>query len=501
VDVTIERVRCCWLVALLGCGRLGFEPLSSRSTDAPLDIPDGSAPLQVAYIKASNTETFDDFGYAIALSADGNTLAVGAPQEDSGSVTDETDNSASNAGAVYIFTRTGQAWSQQAYLKAQNVGAGDVFGAAVALAADGNTLVVTAPGEDSATVGVDTVPNENGLDSGAGYIFTRSGTTWTQQAYVKASNTGSGDHFGQAAAISASGDVVAITADLESSNAVGVGGDQANNLTANSGAAYVFARTGTTWSQDAYVKASNTERDDEFGYAVALSADGAMLIVGASGEDSGSTDQTDNSVASAGAAYAYVRTTTWTQQAYLKAAPTGFGDFFARRLSLSAAGDTLLASGAGEDTVIANSGASFVLTRSGSTWSQAQKLKASNPSDDDQFGFDVALAGDGNTLLVASGYEDSSAAGFGGDQADNSSMDSGAVYAFDRVGIGWTQSAYAKPPVPSQGDNFGFAVAISSDGRTRAASMPLEDSAATGINGNAADESAPESGAVIVTYY
>jgi trimeric autotransporter adhesin len=491
------------LLALIGCGRFDFDPLASTATDAAaLDSRDAATTVHVAYIKASNPETFDDFGYALAISADGNTLAVAAPQEDSGSLTNQADNSASNAGAVYIFTRTDATWSQQAYLKHGNVGAGDLFGAALALSADGNTLVATAVGEDSPTVGVNTTPGETAPESGAAYIFVRSGTTWTQQAYLKASNTDAGDHYGQAASISATGDVVAISADFESSNAVGVGANQANNLASQSGAVYVYRRTGTTWMQEAYVKASNTEANDNFGYALALSADGATLVVGAGGEDSAfATNQADNTLSEAGAAYVFVRGATWTQQAYLKATVPGFGDYFALRLALSATGDMLLCSAAGEDSVIANSGAAYLATRSGATWTPQQQLKASNAGDNDQFGFDVALAGDGNTLLVGAAYEDSNAAGSGGNELDDSSMDSGAVYAFDRSGATWTQYAYAKPTTPSQGDNFGFALAISSDGRTKAASMPLEDSAAAGVNGNAADETAPESGAVIVTYY
>jgi trimeric autotransporter adhesin len=496
-----RSVRCCWLVALLGCGRLGFEPLSSRTTDGGADTLDAATLQRIAYIKASNTETFDDFGYSIALSADGTTLAVGAPQEDSASVTDQTDNNASTAGAVYIYVRSGTTWTQQAYLKAANIGAGDLFGAAVALSADGNTVVATAIGEDSARVGVNTVPDEGAPQSGAAYIFVRAGTTWSQQAYLKASNTDPGDNFGQAAAISASGDVVAISADFESSSASGVNGNQANNMAPRSGAVYVFARTGTTWLQDEYIKASNTQSDDGFGFSVALSADGATLVVGATNEDSGSTSQTDESQPEAGAAYVFVRGATWTQQAYLKSSFPFTGDFFARRVSLSATGDGLLCSGAGEDSIISNSGTAYVASRSGTTWSPVVQLKASNAGDNDQFGIDVALAGDGNTLVVGAAYEDSNAAGLGGNQADDSSMDSGAFYAFERADTMWTQATYGKPPVPSQGDNFGFAVAISGDGRTRAASMPNEDSIATGIDGNAADESAPESGAVIVTYY
>ncbi len=117
---------------------------------------------------------------------------VGANEEDSNATGvngDESDNSASNAGAAYVFTRGGTTWSQAAYLKASNTGVSDGFGIAVAIS--GDTLVVGAPGEDSNATGVDgNQANNTATNSGAAYVFTRDSTTWSQQAYLKASNTG-----------------------------------------------------------------------------------------------------------------------------------------------------------------------------------------------------------------------------------------------------------------------------------------------------------------------
>src|SRR5690606_18167910 len=117
--------------------------------------------------------------------------------------------------------------------------------------------------------------------------------------YVKASNTGaSGDQFGWSVALSADGSTLAVGAYLEDSAATGVNGDQANDTAGNSGAVYVFTRSGAIWSQQAYLKASNTGPSDFFGYRVALSADGSTLAVGAYLEDSAATgvdgDQADN---------------------------------------------------------------------------------------------------------------------------------------------------------------------------------------------------------------
>lgn len=182
----------------------------------------------IGYFKASNTGAIDQFG-SVALSGDGSTLAVGAYGE------------ASNAGAVYVFTRSGSTWSQQAYVKASNIGADDNFGTSVALSGDGNTLAVGAYGEASNATGINGNPADNSASSaGAVYVFTRSGSTWTQQAYVKASNTGAGDLFGTSVALSGDGNTLAVGAYWEDSNATGINGNQADNSASDSGAVYVY---------------------------------------------------------------------------------------------------------------------------------------------------------------------------------------------------------------------------------------------------------------------
>jgi hypothetical protein len=180
---------------------------------------------QQIYLKASNTGVNDSFGWSVAL--DGDTLVVAAPDEDSSATGvngNQTNNSATEAGAAYVFTRSGSTWSQQAYLKASNTATGDSFGISVAL--DGDTLVVGANGEDSS--------------AGAAYVFTRptGGTTWSQQAYLKASNPGFNNEFGVSVALS--GETLAVGAVFEDSNATGVGGDGDNDLAPGAGAAYTF---------------------------------------------------------------------------------------------------------------------------------------------------------------------------------------------------------------------------------------------------------------------
>jgi hypothetical protein len=393
---------------------------------------------QRAYAKASNTGGSDSFGYPVALSGD--TLAVGARQEDSNATGvngNQADNGAVDSGAVYVFTRAGGVWSQQAYIKASNTEANDAFGSSVALSND--TLAVGARQEDSNATGVNGNQSDNSaVDSGAVYVFTRTGEVWSQQAYIKASNTEGNDAFGSSVALS--NDTLAVGALGEDSNATGVNGNQADNSAFNSGAVYVFTRTGGVWTQQAYIKASNAEVQDFFGSSVALSND--TLAVGASLEKSNATGVNGNQA----------------------------------------------------DNSSINSGAVYVFTRTGGVWSQQAYIKASNTGDGDQFGGSVALSND--TLAVTAFSEDSNAFGVNGNQADNSAVDSGAVYVFTRTGGVWTQQAYIKASNTEAGDQFGGSVALSND--TLVVGALGEDSNATGVNGNQADNSTLNSGAVYV---
>ncbi len=189
--------------------------------------------------------------------------------------------------------------AQQAYLKASNTGAFDLFGS-TSVAVSGDTVVVGALYEESNATGVNGDQADNSASAaGAAYVFVRTGTNWTQQAYLKASNTDVLDEFGGSVAIS--GDTIVIGAMLESSSATGVNGDQGDNNAEYAGAAYVFVRTGTNWTQQAYLKASNTGAGDFFGSSVAVSGD--TLVVGAAHEGSNATgvngDEGDNNAENA----------------------------------------------------------------------------------------------------------------------------------------------------------------------------------------------------------
>ncbi len=399
----------------------------------------GTTWTQQAYLKASNAGGDDAFGFSVAVRGD--MLAVGAINEDSGASGvggNQADDNVTDSGAVYVFTRSGTTWSQQAYVKASNPGAFDAFGYSVAL--DGDTLAVAARDEDSSAVGIGGQQlDDSASGSGAVYVFTHTGATWAQQAYVKASNTGAGDRFGQSVALS--GDTLVVGAPNEDGGAVGIDGDGADNSRPDSGAVYVFLRSGATWAQQAYVKASNTDAGDQFGFSVALFGD--TLAAGAATESSSATGiggaQLDNLASHSGAVYVFTRGGgPWTQQAYLKASNTDANDQFG--ISVALADDRLAVGAVGEssgavgidgfqaDNTAISSGAAYLFTRSGTTWMQRNYVKAANAEAVDLFGQMVALNGD--TLVVGALGEDGGSTGIDGNGLDNSRSNSGAVYVF-----------------------------------------------------------------------
>ena len=457
-------------------------------------VPQGDTWVQQAYLKASNPGITDNFGFATVLSADGNTLAVSAHFEaggDTGVDADPHDDSIPQAGAVYVFTRSGAAWTQQAYIKASNTGHigysldptdqpalaaerfgssaageysyadaygemfddGDQFGAAIALSDDGNTLVVSATAEDSAATGVGGDSSDNSKRSaGAVYVFERDGQTWTETAYVKPSNPEVDALFGYSLAISADGRRFVVGA-YDEDGSVASTNEFQDGLVRGAGAAYVFDFDGGGWQQTGYLKASNAERGDSLGVAVAISDDGNTVIATAQDEDGLSTginnipgpDYQDDIRPTTGAVYVWVQHDgAWSQQAYIKASNTGSGDVFGSRLALSGDGNVLVVGAQLEDSVsqgidgfqdddtALEAGAVYLFTRSGDTWAQEAYVKGSNTEIFDEFGSSVSVSGDGSLLAVGAQFEDGSSTGVGGDQSDNSALESGAVYLFSR---------------------------------------------------------------------
>ena len=460
----------------------------------------------IGQIQPNHTGLSARWGNSVALSADGSTLAVGATGDDSGATGingDPGNAAAPGSGAVVVFVRSGGGWTQQSYIKASNTASETSFGFSVALSADGNTLAVGSIGERGGATGIngDQTDTSKSGSPGAAYVFTRSNSQWTQQAYVKPSNTGVAQSFGWSVALATDGNTLAVSAVGESSNATGIHGDQTNSMMPSAGAVYVFSRFANTWNQQAYVKASNTEQTPEyvtapgfinvianaqqFGTSLALSADGNTLAVGALGERSAATgingNQADRSANKAGAVYLFTRSSSvWSQQAYIKASNTDANDFFGYRLALSGDGATLAVGAQGEaskttgiqgvqsDNSAQGAGAAYVYTRGSVGWNQQAYIKASNTDTGDVFGNALALSFDGNTLAVGAPQEASSATGMNGNQADNTVWQAGAAYIYRRDGSTWNQRAYVKPMSTKMSLAFGRTLALSADGHTLA---------------------------------
>ena len=382
-----------------------------------------------------------------------------------------------------------------------------MFGGSVSLSSDGNTLAVAAAwnsfhlGESSNATGVNGDQSDtSAANAGAVFTFTRSGSTWTQDAYIKASNTGAGDVFGSSLALSGDGTTLAVGAQDEASNATGINGNQADNSDAQAGAVYVFAHAGAVWSQQAYIKASDTSASALFGESIGLSSDGNTLAVGA---------QSANTV------YVFSRTQgTWSQQA-LVPQPFSFADQFGRAVALSSDGNTL-AIGAGNESSDESgasasqssemsSGAAYVFQRTivGNTpsWTQEAHLKSLVLGRSLQMGVAIAISGAGDMVIAGSYNENGNATGINGDATNVSpSLFAGAAYLFAKSGaVGtWSQLEYIKPSDPQADAAFGNCVAISAAGDTFLIGAPDENSDATGING-LANSNATESGAAYVS--
>ena len=367
-------------------------------------VRNGSTWTQQALLKPSNRGAGDEFGYSVAI--DGNTVVIGAHQEDSGStsVNSTPNENAANAGAAYIFVRSGTAWSQTAYLKASNAGAGDDFGHSVTVS--GDTVVVGAPLEDSTYV--ENPANNSNPDSGAVYVFVR-GTPWTQQAFLKSgSDNSASSQFG--VVVSVSGDTLAI----------------AWPYFANGSLVNVYQRFGSAW-----VLLKFLEGPFNSVTSVAASSDGTIVV----GDHLVGLNDQGLAQWESGSAHVFIRSGfDWNLQQTLLPSNGESGDWFGFTVAIS--GETVVVGAIHEDGAAGNqntngfpdSGAAYVFARNGATWSQLDYLKASNVEAGDLFGLGIAVSG--NTIVVGAHDEDSGAVGVGGSQNNNGATNSGAAYIF-----------------------------------------------------------------------
>jgi FG-GAP repeat len=355
-------------------------------------------------------EDNSEFGVLVSLSADGNTALVGGWNDDG------------RKGAAWVFTRSSGVWSQQGpKLVGDDVSAGDGFGTSVALSADGNTALIGAPGTD--------------FKKGAAWVFTRSGSTWAQDEKLTPAGETGNPWFGYTVALSGDGKTALIGGWLDESW---------------KGAAWIFTRSGSTWTQGQKLTANDEAGEGMFGTNVTLSADGNTALIGGWNDDSEFGGNRDYS--GKGAAWIFTRSgSTWTQQGPKLTANDEAGNGkFGTIVSLSANGDTGLIGGWNDDH---SKGAAWVFTRSGSTWAQqGPKLTGGGETGEGRFGVAVALSADGNTALV-------------GGLADNSTR--GAAWLFTRSGSTWTQQGPKILPGAAAGEGeFGTNVALSADGAT-----------------------------------
>ena len=365
----------------------------------------GTAAAQEVKLLPSDGEAEDIFGSDVSISGEGSYALVGA----------QGDN---DTGSVYVFVRTGSMWAEQAKLVASDAETSDSFGANVAISADGSYALVGAANTDDA-----------GSSSGSAYVFVRTGSTWTEQAKLTASDGAASDFFGIAVAISADGSVALVGASLDDDNG------------SASGSAYLFVRTGSTWTEQAKLTASNGVALDGFGRDVALSGDGTVALVGASGPDI--------LASGAGSAYVFVPTgSTWTEQARLTASDGTAGDAFGRAVALNQDGTYALIGAAADD----DTGSAYTFTRSGTVWNEQAKLSATDAASGDAFGTVVSISADGDRALIGAFADD-----------DEGSL-SGSAYLFARSGAAWTQEAKLTASDAAMNDQFGDAVALSADG-------------------------------------
>jgi len=417
------------LFVLLLTGTLGVvapavaAPVSTGATAAPASAgppptgpavaPSGSADellallaVQQAQLTASDGGGGDCFGRSVAISGD--TAVVGAYFDDVGANADQ--------GSAYIFARNGTSWVQQQKLTAADGAALDMFGVTVALSDD--TAVVGAYNDD---VGANT-------NQGSAYVFVRSGTTWSQQQQLTAADGAADDRFGWSVAIA--GDTAVVGAPYDD---VGAKADQ--------GSAYIFVRGGTARSQQQQLTAADGAASDQFGWSVAIS--GETTVVGAYGDDQGTnTDQ--------GSAYVFVRSgTSWSEQQKLSAADGGADDLFG--WSVAIAGETAVV-GAVCDDVGANAdqGSAYVFVRSGTSWSQQQKLTAADGAAYDEFGESVAISGE--TTVVGADWDTVGANAY-----------QGSAYVFARSGTTWSQQRKLTAADGAAEDDFGISVAIAGE--------------------------------------
>ena len=353
-------------------GAYGEAAGGSSAGAAYVFLRTGSSWAQQAKLVASDAQASDYFGYTegVGISTNGTHACAGAILEATGGTF---------SGAAYIFVRSGTSWSQQAKLVASNAEAYDKFGNSTSISGDGSYFITGAPGEDTTASG-----------SGAAYVFVRSGTSWSQQQMLKASDAGANHNFGYSTYMSTDG-TYAI-----------VGAYDGDNPSSN-GKAYIFTRSGTSWSQQAKIVASDGSAGDKFGYTVAINSDGTYAVVGTPYQDTGGTDT------GAAYIYARSGS-SWSQQAKIQSSDVQADDGFGWSVSISGDGGHVMVGALKEDTTASDAGSAYIFKRSGSSWSQIKKIQATGAAANDKFGGAVSISSSDGTYAIIGAERESSVA-------------------------------------------------------------------------------------------
>jgi type IV secretory pathway ATPase VirB11/archaellum biosynthesis ATPase len=356
---------------------------------------------------------YDSFGYSVAIDSTGDRVIIGAQNENTG---------AADAGSVYIYSRSGTVWTLEREINNPSPVSADYFGISVAIDATGDRVVIGAYRE-----------NTGATDAGSAYIYSRSGTVWTLEREINNPSPVASDFFGFSVSINGTGDRVIIGAYQEDTGAV------------NAGSAYIYSRSGTTWTLEQEINNPSPVATDWFGTSVCINSTGDRVIIGA--------DATNTGALNAGSAYIYSRSgTVWTlEQAIHNPSPMA-DDYFGWAVSINSTGDRVIIGAYNEDTGATDAGSVYIYSRSGTVWTLEQEINNPSPMADDYFGDSVSINSTGDRVII------------GADGEDTGASAAGSAYIYSRSGTTWTLEQEINNPSPREGASFSFSVAIDSTG-------------------------------------
>lgn len=351
------------------------------------------------------------FGHSVSVNSDGTYAAIGAMGQ------------ASDTGAVYIYVLANSVWTFQAKLEALDKAQGDMFGCSVSISSDGATVAVGAERKTSGR--------------GAVYVFTRSGSSWSQFSKILASDGTGSDYFGNSVSISGDGNYIAAGAVYEDD----AGQDN------NRGAVYIFNKVSNVWSQQRKIMPAESAAGSIVGYSVSISFDGSVCVMGSHGASV-------NALLNAGCAYIYTRIgTTWTQKARLTNPSPSTNGYFGISVSVSGDGTTVVVGCHCDDDLAVDSGSTYIYTLSDNVWLWT-KITAPSGATLDYFGVSVAASYDGRTVLI------------GAHGTDSTLSNVGAAYIYVWEEFAWNMFKKLTPSSAGAGDIFGYGVSLSGDGST-----------------------------------